>query len=99
MKVRQSTRKTKKWMVTLPDGLTIHYGDVRYSDFTQHRDPERLKRYLLRHRNDHIHDPHYPGFWARWHLWNPCDNPIGDAIARARRALRTETFGEAFIKS
>ncbi len=42
-----STRKNKKYMVF--DGKTmVHFGDIRYSDFTSHKDNKRRDSYLKR---------------------------------------------------
>jgi len=47
----KSKAKNKKFSVyVMKDGKKklIHYGDSRYLDFTQHKDKERRKSYLLR---------------------------------------------------
>jgi len=47
----KSKAKNKKFSVyVMKDGKKklIHYGDSRYEDFTQHKDKERRKSYLLR---------------------------------------------------
>lgn len=41
-----------------------------YSDFTQHKDEERKKRYLLRHSNESYTDPTTPATLAKYILWN-----------------------------
>ena len=66
--VKPSTRKGKKWMVRV-DGRLIHFGDSRYQSYDQHHDKERRRRYIIRHKNDHIHDFTKPGSWSRWLLW------------------------------
>ena len=46
-----SKAKNKKFAVyVLKNGnkRLIHYGDSRYADFTQHKDPKRRKSYLAR---------------------------------------------------
>lgn len=49
--------------------VTIHFGDRRYEDFLIHKDPERRRRYRIRHQNDNINDIYSRGFWS-WHvLW------------------------------
>lgn len=71
--VKRSTNKNKKYMVITPSGKTIHYGGSGYSDFTKHKDPERKKRYIDRHKkreNWTKSGINTAGFWARWHLWN-----------------------------
>jgi len=52
---------------------TIHFGMRGYSDFTQHRDPLRMKKYQSRHRsreNWNITGVLTAGFWSRWILWS-----------------------------
>ena len=49
--VEPSTRKNKKYMILNDDNKYIHFGDIRFSDFTKHNDLERRKRYLNRARN------------------------------------------------
>lgn len=60
--------KNKKYRVIV-DGKAIDFGDSRYEDYTQHKDPERKARYLQRHAHEDWTDIHKPGFWSRWLLW------------------------------
>ena len=46
--VEPSTRKNKKYMIMKDDNKYVHFGDLRYEDFTKHQDKERLKNYLSR---------------------------------------------------
>ena len=39
----------KKWKVTLPDGRSVQFGQRGYSDYTIHKDPLRMKSYVVRH--------------------------------------------------
>jgi len=68
-----STREGKKWMVLI-DNKTIHFGGLGYSDYTKHKDPERMKRYLNRHKGMGEKwtksGLKTAGFWSRWLLWN-----------------------------
>lgn len=49
-----STRPEKKWMVTVQPSVgglrdrVVHFGDSRMQDYTQHRDPERRRRFHQR---------------------------------------------------
>jgi hypothetical protein len=62
--------KNKKYSIRI-QGKKINFGDDRYEDFTQHKDPERKKRYILRHeKNEDWNDSSTAGFWSRWLLWN-----------------------------
>ena len=49
---------------------TLHFGDSRYQDFTLHKDPERKKAYLARHKHDNAQNPLYAGFYSSNLLWN-----------------------------
>ena len=43
-----SSKKNKKYVVTLKDGKKVHFGDSRYEDYTTHKDPDRRLRYQKR---------------------------------------------------
>ena len=54
-------------------GHPIYFGANGYSDYTKHKDKERLERYIGRHK----HNENWgkdgiktAGFWSRWLLWN-----------------------------
>lgn len=52
---------------------TIRFGQSGASDYTQHRNSERMKRYLVRHekREDWTRAGKYSaGWWSRWLLWS-----------------------------
>lgn len=73
-----STKANKKYTVYITDcpairceHHTIHFGDSKYSDYTQHHDKERRNRYIERHQTrEDWRNYRTPGFWARWVLWN-----------------------------
>lgn len=69
-----SNRQDKKWMVKLPGSDThVHFGATGYSDYTLHKDKDRKKRYIQRHRSNENWNKsgiHTAGFWSRWILWN-----------------------------
>ena len=46
--VEPSTRKNKKYMIMNDDHKYIHFGDLRYEDYTKHQDLKRLNYYLSR---------------------------------------------------
>ena len=50
---------------------TTHFGARGMSDFTQHKDPKRMKRYLARHgkMGEDWKDPTTAGALSRWILW------------------------------
>jgi hypothetical protein len=71
-----SDRKNKKFYVVY-DNKTIHFGDTRYEDFTQHQDTIRRDRYLARAsaiRNSKgrltANDPTSPNYWSIRLLWS-----------------------------
>ena len=50
--IKISTHKNKKFMIVDPStNKYVHFGDVRYSDFLQHRDLNRRESYLNRSKN------------------------------------------------
>ena len=66
-----SKTKFKKYDIITPQQKKISFGDIRYSDFTQHRDDDRKHRYLIRHqKNEDWMDLNTAGCWSRWLLWN-----------------------------
>jgi hypothetical protein len=62
-----------KFMAVFPDGHKVHFGRQGYSDYTKHKDKERMERYLTRHRrreNWTRSGAKTAGFWSRWLLWS-----------------------------
>ena len=47
--LRKSTNPNKKYMVWV-DGKTVHFGARGMSDYTKHKDKDRMKRYSARHK-------------------------------------------------
>ena len=43
-----SSRKNKKYVVTLPGSKKIHFASNKYSDYLIHKDKNRRERYLKR---------------------------------------------------
>ena len=72
--LRRSEREGKKWVVTVEKGAkrkTLHFGQKGASDYTVHKDPKRMQRYLSRHSaREDWGDPFTAGFWSRWILWS-----------------------------
>lgn len=89
-RLRRTPEGPKKFVVVLEDGTgnqrTIRFGQLGASDYTIHKDYERMLRYLHRHSypEDWRHrsvdnvrstredwsDPYTAGFWSRWLLWS-----------------------------
>jgi hypothetical protein len=70
--LQKSSSPNKKYMAKI-DNKTVHFGAKGYSDFTKHRDKERKKRYISRHRkreNWTKSGLKTAGFWSFWLLWN-----------------------------
>jgi hypothetical protein len=62
-----------KFTAVFPDGAKVHFGRQGYSDYTKHKDKERMERYLTRHRsreNWTRSGAKTAGFWSRWLLWS-----------------------------
>lgn len=73
--IKPSTRKDKKKMAIFYDKYgnkikTTHFGAKNYSDFLKHKDTERKKRYINRHRaNENWKNPMSAGALSRYILW------------------------------
>ena len=69
----------KKW--SLSDGdRTVNFGAEGYEDYTIHKDPERRKKYINRHKNSEYplwahtkEDLMTPSYLARYILWEKPD--------------------------
>lgn len=49
----------------------VNFGDKRYENYTVHKNDERKRLYLLRHRaNEDWDNPMSKGSLSRWILWN-----------------------------
>ena len=75
VRIEESTNDKKKLMAvfTKPDGKTktVHFGARGMSDYTQHKDKDRMKNYLARHSGmgEDWDDPMTAGALSRWILW------------------------------
>ena len=45
-----STSKNKKYMVFDEDGRKVHFGDLRFSDWTKHKDKQKRNNFRNRNR-------------------------------------------------
>lgn len=83
-RLSRSTRKFKKFDVQMPGARKISFGDSRYSDYTQHHDDDRKRRYLARHQSAENWDNlETAGAWSRWLLWNQAS--IAESIYNMER--------------
>jgi uncharacterized protein YchJ len=75
VKLRRSPQAHKKYVAYLHNDqghviTTVHFGEQKYQDFTQHNDEQRKKNYIARHvKRENWHDPRTAGFWSKHLLW------------------------------
>ena len=72
--IKKSTNPEKKLMAIFYDGdkkiKTTHFGSAGMSDYTKHKDEDRKKRYIERHKvNENWADYKSAGALSRWILW------------------------------
>ena len=70
--LERSKLPEKKYKVTIGN-KTVNFGAKSYSDYTIHKDKERMHRYMNRHKsreNWKKSGIKTAGFWSRWLLWN-----------------------------
>lgn len=87
-RLTKSPSVSKKFRVILPDGRKVDFGAKGYSDYTIHKDKERMKRYLIRHQkreNWTKSGVATAGFWSRWILWS--EPNLRAAIRKTQRVL------------
>lgn len=69
--IKKSPIKTKKLRATFSDGTHTDFGAAGMSDYTKHKDPERKKRYISRHRaRENWNKPKTAGALSLYVLWN-----------------------------
>ena len=49
VKIIKSPDRKKKFRAILEDGRTVDFGASGYSDYTKHKNPSRMRSYVLRH--------------------------------------------------
>jgi hypothetical protein len=89
VRVVRDTDGRHKFKALFPEGRTVHFGAKGYSDYTMHKDRQRMKRYVIRHRrreNWGLSGQYTPGFWSRWLLWSR--PTLKGALAKTQRVLR-----------
>lgn len=88
VRLRRATNGVHKFTAQFPDGPKVNFGRKGYSDFTIHKDPVRMKRYLTRHRsreNWTRAGAKTAGFWSRWLLWS--EPSFQAALRRTQKVL------------
>lgn len=94
--VRRARDGKHKFTAEFPDGSRVSFGLKGYSDYTIHKDRERMKRYVTRHagyaggrlsrrENWTRSGAKTPGFWSRWLLWSAPS--FQGALRKTRRVL------------
>jgi len=72
VKLVKSPKKNKKYRAIIGN-KNIDFGADGYEDYTTHKDFQRKKRYIARHKkreNWKKSGIKTAGFWSRWILWN-----------------------------
>jgi len=67
-----SNRKYKKYMIKDDNDKYIHFGDIRYSDFTKHKDEDKKNRYwkrMTKIKGDWIDNEFSPNVLSLILLW------------------------------
>lgn len=91
IKLYRSRNGIHKFMAVFPDGSVVRFGRKGYSDYTKHKNMERMTRYLVRHRkreNWTASGAKTAGFWSRWVLWS--EPSLHQAIKQTERILKTK---------
>ena len=96
--LKKSPNPQKKYRVTFTNtGKHVDFGQRGYSDYTIHKDPQRMKRYLNRHRRMgetwSINGKYTAGWWSRWLLWSKPS--LQAAIGSVARRLRSRIVKRA----
>ena len=76
--VEPSTRKNKKYMIMNDENKLVHFGDLRFSDYTKHQDEDRRNNYLSRAtkiKGNWKKDKYSPNNLSLNLLWNPSETP------------------------
>ena len=71
--ISKSTKPEKKYKAVIDNKKTFHFGSSSHSDYTKHKDDERKKQYLARHKTNEDHSKTViktAGFYAANVLWN-----------------------------
>lgn len=86
--LKPSTNPDKKWMVVFENGKKVHFGGKGYSDYTLHRNPDRMRRYLARHSRMGEtwtkNGMYTAGFWSRWLLWSEPSLPAAKKLIKKK---------------
>jgi len=66
-----SNRKFKRFVMILPNKKKVHFGDIRYSNYTKHKDKKRKRAYIARHSKlKNWNKKNTAAYFSRYILWN-----------------------------
>ncbi len=69
--IKKSKKRDKKFDAIIDGTKTVSFGAAGMSDYTKHKDDERKKRYINRHKKkEYWNDAQTAGFYAKHVLWN-----------------------------
>ena len=89
VKLVKSPNKEKKYRAIFNDGSHTDFGAKGYSDYTIHKDYNRMKRYDSRHkRREDWNNMKSRGALSKWILWNKPS--LKGSIADYRKKLRSK---------
>ncbi len=70
VQIELSDRKNKKYKIFDPHKKKwIHFGDIRYEDFTHHLDQDRRTQFRQRNHkwaNSPMYSPSFASYWLLW---------------------------------
>ena len=64
-----SSSKNKKYMIFNEDGKKIHFGDLRYADYTKTKDKQRRENFRNRNKRWADADKYTPAHLSFYLLW------------------------------
>jgi hypothetical protein len=86
MKIKPSTKKGKRFMVTFENGTTVHFGQAGGQTYIDHGDKAKREAYLKRHQaRENWDDPYTAGALSRWLLWGDSKDLETNHIAFMKR--------------
>lgn len=77
MKIKDSTRKNKRFVAIFDNGKNIHFGLKGGSTYIDNKDKTKRKNYIARHsvnEKKFYKDPYRPATLSRFILWGESDN-------------------------
>ena len=84
----KEVNNNKRFQATFSDGKKTKFGSVGGSTFIDHKDKEKRRNYIARHKNDlNTNNPQRAGYLSLMLLWGSKTN-LKDAIKDYNRRLR-----------